>query len=101
MPAARLILEDGTVYEGESFGSTENAIGEVVFNTSLALGGWRVGPPATRYSPPATSHFGRSFHRGWNHTHCSGTRRMCYSIAEVKRAVISTGSVSRVVEIGF
>jgi carbamoyl-phosphate synthase small subunit len=35
MPAARLILEDGTVYEGESFGSTENAIGEVVFNTSL------------------------------------------------------------------
>src|SRR5260370_42658167 len=35
MPAARLILEDGTVYKGESFGSTENAIGEVVFNTSL------------------------------------------------------------------
>src|SRR5437879_2257376 len=35
MPAARLILEDGTVYEGESFGSTENAIGEVIFNTSL------------------------------------------------------------------
>src|SRR6266487_2619456 len=35
MPAARLILEDGTVYDGESFGSSENAIGEVVFNTSL------------------------------------------------------------------
>ncbi len=35
MPAARLVLEDGTVYEGESFGSMENAIGEVVFNTSL------------------------------------------------------------------
>ena len=35
MPAARLILEDGTVYEGESFGSTETSIGEVVFNTSL------------------------------------------------------------------
>ena len=35
MPAARLVLEDGTVYEGESFGSTANAIGEVVFNTSL------------------------------------------------------------------
>src|SRR5712692_1629597 len=35
MPAARLILEDGTVYEGESFGSPENTIGEVVFNTSL------------------------------------------------------------------
>jgi len=35
MPAARLILEDGTVYEGESFGSTDNAVGEVVFNTSL------------------------------------------------------------------
>ncbi|HKB80150.1 MAG TPA: glutamine-hydrolyzing carbamoyl-phosphate synthase small subunit [Thermoanaerobaculia bacterium] len=31
----RLILEDGTVYEGEGFGSSENAIGEVVFNTSL------------------------------------------------------------------
>src|SRR2546423_13021949 len=35
MPDARLILEDGTLYEGESFGSTENAIGEVAFNTSL------------------------------------------------------------------
>jgi len=32
---ARLILEDGTIYEGESFGATANAIGEVVFNTSL------------------------------------------------------------------
>src|SRR5438067_6587433 len=35
MPAARLILEDSTVYEGDSFGSTADAIGEVVFNTSL------------------------------------------------------------------
>jgi carbamoyl-phosphate synthase small subunit len=35
VPAARLILEDGTTYEGESFGSTETSIGEVVFNTSL------------------------------------------------------------------
>ncbi|HEX7154612.1 MAG TPA: glutamine-hydrolyzing carbamoyl-phosphate synthase small subunit [Thermoanaerobaculia bacterium] len=35
MPPARLILEDGTLYEGESFGSTEPSIGEVVFNTSL------------------------------------------------------------------
>ena len=35
MPAARLILEDGTVYEGDSFGSTGTSIGEVVFNTSL------------------------------------------------------------------
>ena len=33
--SSRLILEDGTVYEGESFGSTETSIGEVVFNTSL------------------------------------------------------------------
>src|SRR5256885_1568679 len=31
----RLILEDGTVYEGEAFGATANTIGEVVFNTSL------------------------------------------------------------------
>ena len=35
MSEARLILEDGSVYEGESFGSAANAIGEVVFNTSL------------------------------------------------------------------
>ena len=33
--SARLILEDGTVYEGETFGSMETSIGEVVFNTSL------------------------------------------------------------------
>ena len=31
----RLILEDGTVYDGEPFGSSADAIGEVVFNTSL------------------------------------------------------------------
>src|SRR5438128_12650192 len=35
MLAARLILEDGTTCERESFGSTGTAIGEVVFNTSL------------------------------------------------------------------
>ncbi|HEY2829485.1 MAG TPA: glutamine-hydrolyzing carbamoyl-phosphate synthase small subunit [Thermoanaerobaculia bacterium] len=35
MPAARLILEDGTTYAGESFGSPATTIGEVVFNTSL------------------------------------------------------------------
>jgi carbamoyl-phosphate synthase small subunit len=32
---ARLILEDGTTYDGESFGSPASSIGEVVFNTSL------------------------------------------------------------------
>ncbi|MBI2213311.1 MAG: glutamine-hydrolyzing carbamoyl-phosphate synthase small subunit [Acidobacteria bacterium] len=36
MPPARLILEDGAVFDGESFGSTADSIGEVVFNTSLA-----------------------------------------------------------------
>jgi carbamoyl-phosphate synthase small subunit len=35
MTQARLVLEDGTVYDGESFGATADAIGEVVFNTSL------------------------------------------------------------------
>jgi len=35
VPEARLILEDGFVYEGESFDSPANAIGEVVFSTSL------------------------------------------------------------------
>ena len=35
MLPSRLVLEDGTVYEGESFGSTIESIGEVVFNTSL------------------------------------------------------------------
>ncbi|HEU4886909.1 MAG TPA: glutamine-hydrolyzing carbamoyl-phosphate synthase small subunit [Thermoanaerobaculia bacterium] len=35
MAHARLVLEDGTVYEGESFGATADTIGEVVFNTSL------------------------------------------------------------------
>ena len=34
MPA-RLVLEDSTVYEGESFGSPLTGVGEVVFNTSL------------------------------------------------------------------
>ena len=35
MTKARLVLEDGTAYDGESFGSTADAIGEVVFNTAL------------------------------------------------------------------
>ncbi|MDQ3283008.1 MAG: glutamine-hydrolyzing carbamoyl-phosphate synthase small subunit [Acidobacteriota bacterium] len=35
MTQARLVLEDGTVYDGESFGATRDTIGEVVFNTSL------------------------------------------------------------------
>ena len=35
MIPARLILEDGTVFDGESFGAQTNGIGEVVFNTSL------------------------------------------------------------------
>ncbi|HEY0141625.1 MAG TPA: glutamine-hydrolyzing carbamoyl-phosphate synthase small subunit [Thermoanaerobaculia bacterium] len=35
MAHARLVLEDGSVYEGESFGSTADTLGEVVFNTSL------------------------------------------------------------------
>lgn len=32
---ARLVLEDGTVFEGEAFGATGHASGEVVFNTSM------------------------------------------------------------------
>ena len=32
---AVLVLEDGTFYTGESFGSTKNAFGEVVFNTCM------------------------------------------------------------------
>src|SRR2546423_301730 len=35
MPSARLILEDSTVYEGQSFGSTATSIGEGVFHTLL------------------------------------------------------------------
>ena len=35
MPKAYLVLEDGTVYEGESFGAPVDATGEVVFNTSM------------------------------------------------------------------
>ncbi|WP_102347904.1 carbamoyl phosphate synthase small subunit [Bacillus sp. Marseille-P3661] len=31
----QLILEDGTIFVGKGFGSTENSIGEVVFNTGM------------------------------------------------------------------
>ena len=34
-PAALLVLADGTVLRGESFGATGTAIGEVVFNTGM------------------------------------------------------------------
>ncbi|HND04750.1 MAG TPA: carbamoyl-phosphate synthase domain-containing protein, partial [Candidatus Obscuribacter sp.] len=32
---ACLVLEDGTIYEGEAFGATGTSLGELVFNTSL------------------------------------------------------------------
>lgn len=32
---ARLILEDGTIFEGNAFGHLEDGVGEVVFNTSM------------------------------------------------------------------
>ena len=32
---AKLILEDGTVFEGNAFGYLEDSVGEVVFNTSM------------------------------------------------------------------
>ncbi len=32
---AILVLEDGSVYEGHSFGAEVNTYGEVVFNTSM------------------------------------------------------------------
>lgn len=35
MSSSLLILEDGSVYAGQSFGSSSTGIGEVVFNTSL------------------------------------------------------------------
>jgi len=35
MPKAKLILKDGTVLEGESFGADITSAGEVVFNTSM------------------------------------------------------------------
>ncbi len=36
MKAARLILEDGQVFEGEVFASGQDAIGEIVFNTAMS-----------------------------------------------------------------
>ncbi|MEI6234572.1 MAG: glutamine-hydrolyzing carbamoyl-phosphate synthase small subunit [Planctomycetota bacterium] len=36
LPAARLVLEDGSVYTGRAFGAAVDRTGEVVFNTSMA-----------------------------------------------------------------
>ncbi|MDO4584494.1 MAG: glutamine-hydrolyzing carbamoyl-phosphate synthase small subunit [Planctomycetia bacterium] len=35
MPTARLILDDGTIFEGDSFGAATSQAGEVVFNTAM------------------------------------------------------------------
>jgi carbamoyl-phosphate synthase small subunit len=45
MIKAKLILEDGFIFEGESFGSKKNVNGEVVFNTGM------VGYPETLTDP--------------------------------------------------
>jgi carbamoyl-phosphate synthase small subunit len=42
---ARLILEDGTVFQGQAFGGTTKTLGEVVFNTGM------VGYPETLTDP--------------------------------------------------
>ena len=36
LPAARLVLEDGSVYRGRAFGAAVDRTGEVVFNTAMA-----------------------------------------------------------------
>ena len=46
---ARLVLEDGSVWSGSSFGATGTALGEVVFNTSMS--GYQV----TAASPERTN----------------------------------------------
>lgn len=35
MSPAKLALEDGTIYQGRSFGSDRETVGEVVFNTAM------------------------------------------------------------------
>ena len=35
MPIAFLVLEDGSVHRGQSFGANVPAVGEVVFNTTM------------------------------------------------------------------
>ena len=32
---AKLVLKDGTIYQGEAFGYVEAAAGEVIFNTGM------------------------------------------------------------------
>ena len=34
-PPARLVLENGTIFRGFGFGADREAVGEVVFNTSM------------------------------------------------------------------
>ena len=50
MKDAKLILEDGTVFQGKSFGCEAEAAGEVVFNTAMT------GHPASLTDP---SHAGQ------------------------------------------
>ena len=33
---AILVLEDGSIYEGNGFGAEEPSVGEIVFNTSMS-----------------------------------------------------------------
>ncbi len=47
-PAAKLILKDGSVFEGKLFGSAKSVAGEVVFNTGM------VGYPETLTDPSYT-----------------------------------------------
>src|SRR5688500_4187018 len=49
MAAARLLLEDGTVLEGESFGSDVASTGEIVFTTSCTGYPETATPPSYRF----------------------------------------------------
>src|SRR5688500_19842838 len=62
MPPSRLVLEDGTVYEGESFGSPADSIGEVVFNTSLTGYQEIATDPSYRFQIRSEEHTSNSSH---------------------------------------
>ena len=56
-PRARLVLADGTVFEGHGFGAATQAVGEVCFNTAMtgAVAGFSYNFGGTPPVPPTAS----------------------------------------------
>ena len=92
---AWLLLEDGTLFEGKSFGATGSSIGEVIFSTSMAGYQEALSDP-TYYGQILTQTFPLIGNYGVNGEDMSSDRCFCRAILSGNGATPRRTSAVRV-----